>query len=362
MFKYLLLLLMFSISLYSQNSNIIQYEHWLDNDFANRNIVQIENTNDTISVSFFADVNSLSPGFHTINLRFKDDSSRYSVVNTKYFIIQPIPETLDTMRQVVSYEYWANHNFANRTIVNITPDDTTSIFFEFNTNDLQAGFNTINLRFKDESGKYSVVNMKYFIKLPIPETQDTMRQIIAYRYWFNNDFSNSNIIEISEPVDTFNLIRFIAVPELEGDSVLISLQFKDEAGNWSVPTSDIFANPNIIYDLVTPNLVSPLNNSLYPDTSPKFIWNQVVASDYYSLEISTDSNFDNLIFSSSLLTDTLFQINNLELFTKYYWRVKAQNSYQTTNWSEVWNFTTKNFLNINLNSGWNLISNSPKFT
>ncbi|HPO63990.1 MAG TPA: fibronectin type III domain-containing protein [Candidatus Kapabacteria bacterium] len=331
--------------------NVISYEYWANHNFANRNIVNIA-PSDTASVVFEFNTNDLQAGLNAVNLRFKDESGKYSAVSKRYFIKLPIPEQ-DTIKNVISYEYWANHNFANRTIVNIAPSDTASVVFEFNTNDLQAGLNAVNLRFKDESGKYSTVNTKYFIKF-----QTDLTKIIAYRYWFNNDFSNSNIIEISESVDTFNLIRLIAVPELEGDSVLISLQFKDEAGNWSVPTSDLFANPNILYDLVTPNLVSPLNNSLYPDTSQKFIWNQVVASDYYSFEISTDSNFDNLIFSSSLLTDTLLQISNLELFTKYYWRVKAENNYQTTNWSEVWNFTTKNILNINLNSGWNLISSN----
>ncbi len=147
-------------TVFSQNNSSINlYEYWFNNDYSSKNVVFIDNPVDSLSISFSVESFSLSNGLNSLNLRFKDESGKYSAVNTRYFIKEQT-----TMPQIVAYEYWANHNFANRTIVNIAPSDTASVVFELNANDLQAGFNSINLRFKDESGNFSAVSKRHFIK------------------------------------------------------------------------------------------------------------------------------------------------------------------------------------------------------
>ncbi|HPI21411.1 MAG TPA: hypothetical protein PKY56_13690, partial [Candidatus Kapabacteria bacterium] len=55
---------------------------------------------------------------------------------------------------------------------------------------------------------------------------------------------------------------------------------------------------------------------------------------------ATDADFENIIVDDTEITDTSNQINDLLIYTNYFWRVKAVNNEDESSWSEVWNFTT----------------------
>lgn len=95
-------------------------------------------------------------------------------------------------------------------------------------------------------------------------------------------------------------------------------------------------------------LTQPQNNWIIPDYSntdlndltPKFKWNAFVNASQYKFQLSTDQLFeDNLVYDEVFSGNTTqFTVpTNLNNFSDYYWRVKANNS----NWSEVWYFFTK---------------------
>ena len=91
------------------------------------------------------------------------------------------------------------------------------------------------------------------------------------------------------------------------------------------------------------SLLSPGNDSTNVVLPPVLSWNASSGASSYTLQVSIHSNFDTLIYNRGGLTNTSYQINNLSLSTKYYWRVNATNKYGTTNWSNpVWSFTMSN--------------------
>ena len=74
----------FSSILFAQ-TNINYYEYWFDSDYAGK---IIQNINPVSSYELIGNIptSSLKSGLHTFHIRFKDDSSKYSSVNSQTFI------------------------------------------------------------------------------------------------------------------------------------------------------------------------------------------------------------------------------------------------------------------------------------
>ena len=89
-----------------------------------------------------------------------------------------------------------------------------------------------------------------------------------------------------------------------------------------------------------PVLVSPANSTKELSYSQNLVWNSVIGADKYTIHLSDKLDFSNLILNKSISL-TQETINNLMPYTKYYWRVIAENNTKQGNWSETFSFTTK---------------------
>ncbi len=114
--------------------------------------------------------------------------------------------------------------------------------------------------------------------------------------------------------------------------------------------------------IVVPLLSEPLNNALDLPCNPLLKWQQVESVTSYSLQVSLNLNFSDIVVNETGLEETEFQLTDLEYSTSYFWRVNATDGLQTSPWSAIWNFATEekplDVLTINLISGWNLISSN----
>ena len=84
--------------------------------------------------------------------------------------------------------------------------------------------------------------------------------------------------------------------------------------------------------LSAPVLTSPADNSTGVVTSPTLTWQPVSNATLYSVEVSTDSAFTNPIVNLQNVTTTSYNLSNLSVGVKYYWRIKAGN---TSGWSSA---------------------------
>ncbi|MDQ7787654.1 MAG: glycosyl hydrolase family 18 protein [Thermodesulfovibrionales bacterium] len=90
-----------------------------------------------------------------------------------------------------------------------------------------------------------------------------------------------------------------------------------------------------------PVLVSPPNNARAIPTNPVLTWNPSPQASSYSLQVSSDAVFASLVINASGIQGTSFSANGLSPNTRYYLRVRAQNSTGSSEWSMVWNFSTE---------------------
>lgn len=84
-----------------------------------------------------------------------------------------------------------------------------------------------------------------------------------------------------------------------------------------------------------PVLVSPVNSAIQVSIQPTLTWNKVAGVTDYTIQLSTDSTFTDVLFNLNI-ADTIYQSTVLSNSTKYFWRVMAQGG----TFSAVNSFTT----------------------
>lgn len=104
-------------------------------------------------------------------------------------------------------------------------------------------------------------------------------------------------------------------------------------GDWS----DTFSFTTI---RSVPELVSPADEATDIPVDESFRWNQINGVLNYDIQISTVSDFTTAVIDSAAHPDTSFVADSLQLETTYYWRIKANYSAGSSEWSGSRTFTT----------------------
>jgi hypothetical protein len=95
-----------------------------------------------------------------------------------------------------------------------------------------------------------------------------------------------------------------------------------------------------------PLLTNPKNNALSQQIKGTFDWGTVMNAKFYKIQISKDTEFKKVIIDSGNILVNSYHYNDFDYNTKYYWRVKAFRSYDSSEWSSVWNMQTKKEPNL----------------
>jgi hypothetical protein len=213
---------------------IVAYEYWFDNDYANK-VSQTATNQETFSLNTTVVPSALASGIHTFNIRFKDNTGFSSSTLSSFFYKVPEQATFD--RKIVAYEYWLDNDYANKVSQNATNQETFSLNTTVVPSALASGIHTFNIRFKDNTGLSSSTLSSFFYKVPEQATFD--RKIVAYEYWFDNDYANK-VSQNATNLETFTLNESI-VPNLLANGIhTFSIRFKDNTGFSSSALSSFF--------------------------------------------------------------------------------------------------------------------------
>ena len=96
----------------------------------------------------------------------------------------------------------------------------------------------------------------------------------------------------------------------------------------SVKDDSTSSNPDTLVATVVPfnpapMLASPVNFAMGLVNPVKLVWNRAKRGDNYHLQLATDSNFVQMVYNDSLLTDTSKVLEGLNKLSTYFWRVKV---------------------------------------
>ncbi|MCH6236487.1 fibronectin type III domain-containing protein [Cognataquiflexum rubidum] len=95
-----------------------------------------------------------------------------------------------------------------------------------------------------------------------------------------------------------------------------------------------------------PQLESPVNAATGMATNSILKWKSAANAQSYQIQVSKTQDFAALVTNMENLTSLQHSVQNLELNTQYFWRVRTKNSNGTSSWSSIWNFKTVTSLPI----------------
>ena len=237
------LLIIFTLftGIVSSQTHLVAYEYWFNNDFANVQTVNIAPTQIHV-LNTNLDVSALPNNVNLLHIRYKDENGKYGSTLSKLFMKLPVAEIPGTFK-LVSYEYWFNNDYAKAQTVAVSPSQTHVLNANLDISALPNNVNLLNIRYKDENGKYSSTLSKAFIKLPDAETVG-VNNLVSYEYWFNDDYENVQVETISSSSQHVLDANF-DISSLPNNLNLFNIRYKDENGRYSSTLSKLFVKlPN----------------------------------------------------------------------------------------------------------------------
>ncbi len=162
--------------------------------------------------------------------------------------------------------------------------------------------------------------------------------------WTPFNFSSSYQVQLS--TDTlFN--RIIADSLINNNAVRVSAlkldhekkyfwrvrgAFENETGPWSLIYS--FKTRGKLPEKVKSNTIIDTTYIYYRTPNQRFMWFKAELAESYMIQISSDSNFSNILYQQSKIKDTSVCIWDIKSEFKY-WRVRGENSWGAGPWSET---------------------------
>ncbi len=150
----------------------------------------------------------------------------------------------------------------------------------------------------------------------------------------SNDFSGSLVFDR----DSISATQYVITDEdllISASTYYWRVQGLNEegTGDWSDTRS--FTTIKSV-----PELISPADGASDIAIDEAFEWNQINGALNYDIQISTVSDFTAMVVDSAAHPDTSFVADSLQLETPYFWRVKANYSAGSSEWSVTRSFTT----------------------
>ena len=95
----------------------------------------------------------------------------------------------------------------------------------------------------------------------------------------------------------------------------------------------------IASDLETVTLIAPSDGATEVSLSETLTWEEEINASSYSVEVANDASFTQII-SSGTVVSNVYETNNLDKETTYFWRVKAVSNCNESTFSTAFSFTT----------------------
>jgi len=140
--------------------------------------------------------------------------------------------------KINNYEYWFDNNYAGKASIDVAPITTLDLNTTIPTTGINNGLHVLHLRFKDDSSRYSSTLSQFFQKLPV--SSSITRQIVAYEYWFDNNYAGKTTLAATPQATTYLLTSALSASTLNTGLHILHIRFKDDGGGWSSVVSQFF--------------------------------------------------------------------------------------------------------------------------
>ena len=184
--------------------------------------------------------------------------------------------------------------------------------------------------------------------LTIPENQSTNLPVALTFEWEAADLAESYRLQVSKVSDFSSTVvntggitaTSYEVSDLEHSQTYywrVNASNESGTGSWS----SVWNFTTIIEKPEVPVLVAPADEADDVSTKPLLNWEAADRAETYSVQLASDSAFSEIILDGTEIDTTSLQmVDELDEFTTFYWRVNGTNIGGTSDWSDIWQFTT----------------------
>ncbi len=216
------------------------------------------------NLSFAIDITALTPGFHNLFVRARNNQGTWSLTNQKAFL--KILEDTGVV-QITDLEYFfdSDPGLGMGTAIPLTPSTQVEVTnFVIDLDSLSPGFHKLFVRAKNESGTWGLTNIWYFYKVAFAGGTPN---IIAAEYFMNTDPGPGQGTPITVPGNANSLDTdvVIDITNLTPGINRLYVRTKDATGRWSQTNMRLFYRQQITADL--PDIVYA---EYFVDTDPGF--------------------------------------------------------------------------------------------
>lgn len=185
---------------------------------------------------------NLPQGVHTIGVRVKDNTGRYSLFHTRPFLVLGVGTGTSQAISKVEYFLDADPGYGNGTQVaySANGDGATQIMIDLNA--VPAGVHTVFVRVQDNGGRWSLTHVRPFVIMP--NLGGGTSSITRIEYFLNQPDpgqGNANSVSFS-PTGGSDVTAVFDAPltGLPGGTHRLYARAKDSGGRWSTLHSVAF--------------------------------------------------------------------------------------------------------------------------
>ncbi|MCP9767678.1 PKD domain-containing protein [Lacihabitans sp. LS3-19] len=342
------LLIVICLPLWSFGQNHINsYEYWFDNNYAQKILTQVTPAA-TLDLSTNIPTDGLASGIHTLHFRAMDDLGKYSSTQSQFFY--KVIYNQITQNEIDGYEYWIDNDYLGKTTVASAVGETINLNAILDFAGIPVGLHTLNIRFKDKKSIFSITQSQFFYKIK-PQAFGSQNLIVAFEYWFNDDFAGRETVVLNQPLQQIHLLENLDLSEIPAGNYILNYRFKDTIDQWSSVTSDE------IQKLVIPKAIFSFSKTENCDSTVFTFTNASVDANSYLWDFgdgqtSTLVNPEHTFYypgaftvslkaidSQSLLENTTEEPFKIKGNTSYAFQVQSCGPYTSPSGKYVWNTT-----------------------
>jgi len=186
-------------------------------------------------------ISSLSPGFHTISFRFRDDQKRWTHAYAQTFYIVP-PTAFPTATTITNAEYFFDTDLGagNNTSLPVPIGNPMTINPTISVSGLTTGFHKLGIRYRDNRGRWSHAEVRSFYIFNA--NLNTPAEIVTAEYFVDTDPGIGAGTKIPGIVQGATLDQLVAL-DMTGiptGAHTLNIRVKDSKGLWSYHESAPF--------------------------------------------------------------------------------------------------------------------------
>jgi hypothetical protein len=223
------------------NINKVEYFYDTDPGFGNGTDIPVVAGTNIASLTFNADVSTLTNGVHALYVRARDAQGQWSVVNSYSFAkVQPVATNPNTISNIDKAEYFydTDPGFGNGVnIPVVAASNISSLAFNTSVAALAPGVHTLYVRTRDAQGKWSVVNNLVFAKVQgLSPNPHTVSNVTNIEYFVDTDpgIGNGTPVPVTPALDITNATFNVDMTVLVNAPHHLYVRSKDAQGKWSI--------------------------------------------------------------------------------------------------------------------------------